>query len=123
MKLSCAALATAFALAAAPALAAISCQEPGAPPPGKDFPARPVLPPGVSPEIVHECTPAGLHTALPLECGRPPASTYLKALDTWTAQATLFHTQTQNWRIGADRYAACVEAALQLTTPKPAGAP
>jgi len=123
MKLSCAALATAFALTAAPALAAISCPEPGSPPPGKDFPARPALPAGVSAEIVHECTPTGLHTALPIECSRAPGSTYLKALGDWTAQATLFQTQTQNWRTSAERYAACVEAALQLTTPKPAGAP
>jgi hypothetical protein len=122
MQLSCVVLTAVFALAAAPALAAVHCDEPGPTPSGATLPDPPIKPLGVTSEMVGICTEMGVHS-YPAQCSEPPAAPYLKALAAWTAEATAFDSNARIWRIKAERYSACVDAALQLTPPKPAGAP
>lgn len=112
MKLNCAALAAAFSLASAPALAAGACPDPGPPPPASQFPDRPAMPAGVHADEVYQCRPAGAHAKPAGNCEMAPLGPYLKALDAWDAKARVFQPQVKAWQASVNKYAACVEAAV-----------
>ncbi len=110
LKLRRLALAAAFALAAAPALAATSCPLPPGPPQMGPVPAMPALPSGVTEAMVVPCEPGAARStaSLPAQCHQAPIVGYLALLQARHTKITEFRTAVANWRTQADAYDACV---------------
>lgn len=110
MKLKHIALAAAFALSAAPALAATNCELPPGAPQAGPVPAMPAMPSGVTEAMVLNCEPSPGQSAasLPPQCREGPLGGYMAMLLARHTKIDDLRAAVANWRTQADAYAACV---------------